>query len=192
MVTKCSVMVYGGRLVDPMDPNPEDLVLTELAGSLAGICRFNGALRQHYSVAQHSVIVAHCVLSMGGGIAAAQAALLHDLSEALTGDMVWPLKRHTPAGPPLIAIEDRLMAVLRHRFGISWTLEIQDIVDLADKRVLLGEVRDLCDDPPWAADRVGGEGIYPYPESRFIIPEPRDRAHVMFMGMANVLGIRHG
>lgn len=77
--------------------------LQEVAASLAKQCRFNGHTKTFYSVAHHSVLVSEQVERMikssgtyGFSPVAKQAlslsALLHDAGEAITGDIISPIK----------------------------------------------------------------------------------------------------
>ena len=76
-------LTYTGRQFWPLDPRPEDICIRDIAHHLSLCCRFNGACRVHYSVAQHSVMVANILpapLRFWG--------LMHDATEAYVGDMV--------------------------------------------------------------------------------------------------------
>lgn len=75
--------------------NPENFHIRDIALGLAGECRWAGQLAQHYSVAQHSVLVAS-VLQERHGKAAALVGLLHDCSEAYLKDIPTDVKALLP------------------------------------------------------------------------------------------------
>lgn len=79
---------FSGRKFFPFDPKPEDVDLRDIAHHLAMICRYGGASKFHYSVAQHSVLVAQNVSRKNK-----LRALLHDAPEYITGDMIRPIKK---------------------------------------------------------------------------------------------------
>jgi 5'-deoxynucleotidase YfbR-like HD superfamily hydrolase len=76
-----------GVLYDLHELRPEDVEIEDLAHRLSHIGRFGGALPgAPYTVAQHCVLVSIlCTENPLGG-------LLHDLSEALIGDVISPIK----------------------------------------------------------------------------------------------------
>lgn len=81
------ITTYTGKKLSFIDPQPEDICIEDIAHHLSLICRFNGACRTFYSVAQHSVHVAEIVLP-----GAIPQALLHDAGEAYYGDITSSLK----------------------------------------------------------------------------------------------------
>lgn len=133
----------------PVAPLPTEVHLRDIAHHLSNLCRFNGATREFYSVAQHSVLVARQLppeLQRWG--------LLHDASEAYVGDMVRPLKYQLPE---YRLVELRVMHAIAERFGLTWPEPPE--VKLADNLVLNVERCDLLDHgadwPGW--DRRPGE-----------------------------------
>ena len=132
---------HSGRLVDLLNPSPDDVCLDDIAHHLARVCRFGGAVRDYYSVASHSVYVA---CNIDGGFRLRQAALLHDSAEAYLGDMVSGLKRTMPA---FREAEDLWEAAIEAHFGVKWR-HVPAIKE-ADLRARLSEARDLFDDRPY-------------------------------------------
>lgn len=63
-----------------------NISIKEIASNLSNICRFNGATGSFYSVAEHSVLVSNLCSQFQ------KEALLHDASEAFTGDIVRPVR----------------------------------------------------------------------------------------------------
>lgn len=94
-----------GKFVDLVTPDPSDICIEDIAWSLSRLARFNGHTIQAvpYSVAQHSVVVADEATKIYkahypevktrelGRVGL--LALLHDASEAYTGDVSGPLKK---------------------------------------------------------------------------------------------------
>ena len=83
----CKIGMMSGKVLDFSDPLPEEICITDIAHNLSMICRFNGACPKHYSVAEHSLILAD---AMVGEFKV--AAFLHDAHEAYTGDIISPVK----------------------------------------------------------------------------------------------------
>lgn len=131
-----------GRQLRPFDLRPEDIDPEEIARALSNLCRFGGHLKQFYSVAQHSVLVASVLPDD-----LAFVGLLHDATEAYCGDMVRPIKSRMPEYKLL---ESSIWRVIAERFGLP--LELPPEVKVADDRVLMTEVRDLVAAPAKHAD----------------------------------------
>ena len=130
------IMTSSGRALDPFAPDPAQIALDDIAHHLSHVCRFAGAVSVHYSVAQHSVLVAQEMPLY------ARFALLHDAAEAYIGDVPRPLKRHQTFAA-YRDVEAHLQAVIYRKFGI--VPEPDGIVELAhvDRRMLRTEQRDL-------------------------------------------------
>lgn len=73
-------------------PKTGEISIYDIAHQLANQCRFNGACREFYSVAQHSVLVARLLEASGASPRIQLLGLLHDAHEAYLGDLVRPLK----------------------------------------------------------------------------------------------------
>ena len=127
------ILTIGGRYFNFVEPNVWDVQIEDIAYALSRICRYTGHCRGHYSVAQHSVLVSHII-----DPAYAYEGLMHDIGEALYGDVSAPLKQLLP---DFKKIEHRIEVPLLARFGIAHPLPWQ--VKDADLRMLSTEKRDL-------------------------------------------------
>lgn len=105
------ISTFTGRKVDLVNPRPEQIDIADIACGLANESRFNGQTGRLYSVAQHSVEASFIVPREDR-----LEALLHDATEAYMKDIPAPLKALLPE---YRAIERRLDAVIRERFGLS-------------------------------------------------------------------------
>lgn len=132
------VQLASGGYIDLLDPQPEDIHLSDIAFGLSHICRFTGHTKHFYSVAQHSVMVSNLV-----DVALAKEALLHDASEAYIGDVSTPLKNLLPEYKK---IEGRLEAVISDKFGLPQ--KKNPLVKKADLIALVTEKRDLMTTTP--------------------------------------------
>ena len=126
---------FTGNRFYPFDPRPEDISIEDIAHHLAMICRFGGACRAFYSVAQHSVFVSDECPTKD-----ALWGLLHDAAEAYVGDMVRPIKRLASMDLYREA-EDRILGMIAARFGLSWPMP--ESVRRADEVLLATEARDV-------------------------------------------------
>lgn len=77
---------------DLLNPQADRVTPTDLAHALSNVCRFNGHCAWHYSVAQHSILVADIIALEGGTTEDQLAGLLHDGTEAYISDLTRPLK----------------------------------------------------------------------------------------------------
>jgi hypothetical protein len=125
---------FTGRKIYVTDPRPEDVCIEDIAHALSLICRFGGHAREHYSVAQHSVLVSALCSKEHFFM-----ALLHDASETYVGDMVRPLKRQMPE---FSALEVKWHAAIGERFGVSLHPEPQGMSRIHEA-VLATERRDV-------------------------------------------------
>src|SRR5690349_8864599 len=85
------ITTFTGKKFHLFDPQLDEICIEDIAHALSLICRFGGHLPEHYSVAQHSILVSQLVpqdLTLEG--------LLHDAEETYIGDMVRPLKLEMP------------------------------------------------------------------------------------------------
>lgn len=128
-------MTASGKLVFPLAPYAGGIDISDIAFHLGAICRWGGTTRKHYSVAEHSVMLARHFLQLGDH-EAARWALLHDAAEAYLGDVVRPLK---PALEPYLVAERRLEQVIWQKYDLHGDLPA--VVKAADSAIL-GDERD--------------------------------------------------
>ena len=145
------VQTASGTKVWPLDARVEEILLSDIAQHLSNLCRFTGACRKFYSVAQHCVLVSKLCPPEH-----AMWGLLHDAAEAYIGDLPRPLKHSGDGnlfGKHYQEVEERLLGVIAERFGL--VLPIPQVVQEADRWMLAAEARDLMDDPDWAVKFAG-------------------------------------
>ena len=129
------IQTYSGKRFTPINPNPDSIVIQDIAHALSMQCRFSGHVKQFYSVAQHCVLVSYICDSKD-----ALWGLLHDATEAYLVDVPRPLKKSGKFGAYLEA-EKVMQDAICVRFGLP--LEEPDSVHHADTVLLATEARDL-------------------------------------------------
>jgi hypothetical protein len=130
-----SITTYSGVRFWPLLPNPDDILIEDIAHSLANQCRFAGHARVFYSVAEHSVRVSRLCRPED-----AFWGLLHDAAEAFICDVPAPLKK-LPEFEAYRAAECHLQQLIAVRFGLA--PEQPASVSEADQAMLRIEMRDL-------------------------------------------------
>lgn len=142
-------------------PEEYDYTIQEIGHVLARVCRFAGHLEEHYSVAQHSALVAEEVSLVypDSSRALLRAALLHDASEAFLLDIPRPMKR-LPGFEAYRELEDRTQRAILRRFGLEDWHEHAAIKG-ADMRLLRAEKAAIRPQHPFfdVDDRVGAARV---------------------------------
>ncbi|MGC4409597.1 hypothetical protein D4A92_19810 [Rhizobium rosettiformans] len=151
-----TILLGSGTYFDFEDPESSEITIEDIAyglafeGRCAGQC-FSRLLQRRvfYSVAQHCVLMSLMVppeLQL--------QALMHEVGEAVCGDMTAPLKSLNPS---FKAIEKRCEAAILKRFGITMTDRVA--LKQADVRMLATERRDLL---LWRGEKWSLTDIEPY------------------------------
>ena len=138
---------YTGRLIKPLDPDPEQIAIEDIAHALGNSCRYTGHVRKFYSVAQHSVLCSEIVpdeLKL--------TALLHDASEAYLSDISRPIKSQPEFGDIYKKFEERLEAAIAERFDLIYPYPPE--IKAADLTLLRTEYRDLMNGELESTDGV--------------------------------------
>jgi 5'-deoxynucleotidase YfbR-like HD superfamily hydrolase len=149
------MLTAGGRKITVDAIEPQDIAIEDLAAHLAKICRFTGACRILWSVAEHSLLVADILAERYPGDHELQlCGLLHDAPEAYLQDLATPVK----AGLDRYnAMERAAWWAVAERFGLP--LSQPPAVKMADLIALATERRDLM--PPHAESWSVLDGIAP-------------------------------
>jgi len=140
--------MLSGRRLDLLDPSPLDIEIEDIAHGLARVARWNGqTVGEHaFSVAQHSVVVEEIVAHVQPEIEPRWrlAALLHDASEYVIGDMISPFK--AALGVDYRTFEDRLEAAIHIRFGLPAKSPpaVKKLIKLADRACAFFEATQLA------------------------------------------------
>lgn len=164
--TKPSCQTVSGIYIEPCNPDPVDVFITDIAHCLALANRWAGNLQYTqelidklnldwieagdpfvYSVGQHSCLVHDIVVRLFGARPAFYA-LMHDASEAYLMDVPRPIK---PELTNYYEIEARLMAVILTKFGVLLDEAIKKQVVEIDNAMIF-----------WERDAIVGKPIAPY------------------------------
>lgn len=129
------IQTYMGLAFSYLNPEPQQVSITDIAHALSNTCRYAGHSNQFYSVAQHSVLVSN-MLPMKFAL----YGLLHDAAEAYINDIPSPAKEL----PELVGFKklgDKILKVIFNKYGLQD--EIPSEVKYVDVRMLLTEKKVL-------------------------------------------------
>lgn len=129
------IQTHSGRRFCPTNPNPDAIVIQDIAHALSMQCRFSGHCKKFYSVAQHSVLVSYICDSQD-----ALWGLMHDASEAYLVDIPRPLKQSGKLNG-YVEFERVMQEAVCRRFGLP--MKEPPSVKKADTVLLATEARDL-------------------------------------------------
>lgn len=140
--------MLSGRRLDLLDPSPMDIEIEDIAHGLARVARWNGQTTgEHaFSVAQHSVVVEEICAHIQPDLDPRWrlAALLHDASEYVIGDMISPFK--AALGMDYKKFEERLETAIHVRFGIpaKAPVPVKKLIKQADRACAFFEATQLA------------------------------------------------
>lgn len=140
--------MLSGRRLDLLDPSPLDIEIEDIAHGLARVARWNGqTVGEHaFSVAQHSLVVEEICVHLQPDLDPRWrlAALLHDASEYVIGDMISPFK--AALGYDYKAFEHRLEQAIHIRFGLParTPAEVRKLIKTADRACAFFEAVQLA------------------------------------------------
>lgn len=126
------IVTYSGLEIDLLNPNPDSIIIEDIAFALANICRFTGHCN-YYSVAEHSIAV-YLKCSKKNAF----CGLMHDATEAYLGDVSSPLKKLLPEYKK---IELNMWKVISKKFNLPFKMpkEVHDV----DKNIFFDERQGL-------------------------------------------------
>jgi hypothetical protein len=164
------IPTFTGKRVNPMHLEVEDVDILDIAHHLSMICRYTGATEEHYSVAQHSLIVsAYCPGELK------LAGLLHDAPEAYMGDLTHPIKHHTLMGTMFRNVERFNELQIERAFGLRCGYLSHPDVKAVDEMVFDREWETFIDHAP-SVDSVMGDKRTPW-----LLPMTAKSAETMFL-----------
>ncbi len=181
--------MLSGRRLDLLDPSPFDIEIEDLAHGLARVARWNGqTLGEHaFSVAQHSCVVEEIAAHLKPGLEPKWrlAALLHDASEYVIGDMISPFK--SALGVSYKDFEARLEGAIHLRFGLPprSPQAIKTLIKKADKACAYFEATQLAGFEHREA--LGFFGAPPAGYDLLIDPLPPAQAQARYLDRYRVL-----
>lgn len=174
------IETFTGESFHPLNPTQGSIWIEDIAHHLSNQCRFSGATRVHYSVAEHSVRVSLLLKEWGEDEDVQFWGLMHDASEAYLVDLPTPLKQNSAIGEIYRVAEKRLMREICTRFSMN---EVQPArVTLADAVLLATEVRDLMPGEP-----AHWEKLMVRPHGSVIVPWSQKDAEAVFLSRFHLL-----
>lgn len=130
-------------------PRAQDIEIEDIAHSLAMQCRFNGHVKEFYSVGEHCLRVVNRVSPPNKFW-----GLMHEVAETYMGDIITPFKCHWRWRRYLKSMETRILKVVAIKYGLPWPIpeEIKEV----DKRMWATEERDIRNKSrfEWSTDVV--------------------------------------
>jgi hypothetical protein len=120
-----------------LDPSEDEIFIEDIANSLAKQCRYNGNIQNHYSVAEHSVILSHMVKEYQF------EALLHDAAEAYISDIARPVQEALgyDACQKYKDIESGLLHAIGKKYGFKTPIPISVLA--MDDRLMREEMAEM-------------------------------------------------
>ena len=138
------ITTYTRRHFDPVNPEPADMDIKDIAHALSMICRGNGHVSSFWSVGEHCILCAKEAAAKGYANRLVLAALLHDASECYMSDVPRPLKQNMKQYKEQ---ENHLLDVLYTKFlGTPLSEEEEKLIKEIDNALLWYDLKYLLDE----------------------------------------------
>ncbi|HEV8513268.1 MAG TPA: hypothetical protein VGQ59_08315 [Cyclobacteriaceae bacterium] len=111
-----TLLLLSGIRIPFLDPKPEHININDIAAGLGNNSHFGGQVPKFFSIAEHSMLTMKLVLDATSDNELAFAGLLHDASEAITGDFRKPIKDNIR---DIVPIEKKIQQVIFEKYGLS-------------------------------------------------------------------------
>jgi hypothetical protein len=120
-----------------LDPSEDEIFIEDIANSLAKQCRYNGNIQNHYSVAEHSVILSHMVEERQF------EALMHDAAETYLCDLPRPVQEAIGQDFRIKykKIESKILHVIGQKFRFDTPIPISVLA--MDDRLMREEMAEM-------------------------------------------------
>lgn len=139
-----SIKTYSKIKINPLNPDPNLILINDIAHSLSLMCRANGHVSDFFSVAQHSICCAEEALARGYSNRVALALLLHDGSEAYLADITRPVKKSLTF---YLEVEEKLQdTIYRKYLGSDLTEDEKTKLSIVDDAILYHELLIFMDE----------------------------------------------
>lgn len=167
------MFTYTGKEIDPVNPQINQIDISDIAHALSMICRANGHFKHFYSVGQHSINCCLEAKARGYSEKVQLACLLHDAAEAYIADLIRPVKEQFAK---YTVCEEKLKTIIFKKYGITHlNQKEQDQIKSVDDDVLFHEFMNINniqfneDIPRLYADLDFSEIGYDMVEKSFLI-----------------------
>lgn len=151
-IDKIKIVMHSGKFLNPFHLTVDDFDLFDIAHHLSMICRYNGATKKFYSVAEHCIDVSKHLAQLGYDANIQMAGLLHDADEAYLHDIRSPIKSIVPE---FEAYSRLTSAAVMLWAGVSFTGDVMHIIGQIDRRIRVNEMNELLPIvPEWKDDTM--------------------------------------
>lgn len=133
------IRLQSGRKFRYHRPRTQDIHIDDIARNLSNLCRFTGATKRFYSIAEHCC---HCADQAPQGHEF--ALLMHDAQEALCADINTILKRLLPQYK---SMELRIEQLIARKYRLPFPNH--PVVKEVDTRMLATEMKQLLPADDW-------------------------------------------
>ena len=138
------ITTYTGKHFEPTNPDPNCILIEDIAHSMSLICRGNGHVKTFWSVGQHCICCAKEAWARGLSNRMALACLLHDASECYMSDIPRPYKKSLPEYQKQ---ENALLEMIYTKFlGSPLTADEQRQLKGIDNAMLCYDLEQLLDE----------------------------------------------